>query len=540
MTGRPLQRWPLVALAIAAFSIAFPSTPSYDPWSWLIWGREILHGQLRLAGGSSWKPLPVIFTTVFALFGRAQPNLWLLVARAGAVLAVLMSVKLTVRITWGLVAPEHTTDRVARVRWTERAATLAPALLAGAIALVGVVLARDYPVNSMLGYSEGLAAAAFLVAVERAWDGHPRQAFALGLIPSLARPEVWLVCGPYGLWLMWKDKGARPLVLGVGILVLLLWLVPPELAGTSAKGLVTHAVHNHHSDSAVNTGSPFWTEFSHVVWPLALARVEIASLLLLALTGFLVVTTRRAVGNWSSAIRRHTAAVAASLAAAFGFLWWLVIAVETQAGFAGNPRYAVLGVMFIYIGGCSAYGWACVGLARLGTRAMSRYRRDGGGTAGTRPARRSVSVVAGTLVMLAVFVFVPDWFTKPLPSITSIRTTLHYQARLREEVAALINEEGGPGKVLGCGSVLTSNSQVPMVEWYLNDPLPWIHSLPHTLEAGPGPNVVFQAGATSTDYQLPSPRQMQAWQQGWDRTGSSYKIIRTDPVTLYVDCSSKS
>src|SRR5947209_10512302 len=32
----------LVALVIAAISLAVPSTASYDPWSWLIWGREIV------------------------------------------------------------------------------------------------------------------------------------------------------------------------------------------------------------------------------------------------------------------------------------------------------------------------------------------------------------------------------------------------------------------------------------------------------------------------------------------------------------------
>ena len=48
----------------------------------------------------------------------------------------------------------------------------------------------------MLGYSEGVMTAAFLIAVERAWDGHHRQAFALGIIPCLDRPEVWLHVGP--------------------------------------------------------------------------------------------------------------------------------------------------------------------------------------------------------------------------------------------------------------------------------------------------------------------------------------------------------
>ena len=28
----------LLALAVGALSLLFPSTPSHDPWSWLIWG----------------------------------------------------------------------------------------------------------------------------------------------------------------------------------------------------------------------------------------------------------------------------------------------------------------------------------------------------------------------------------------------------------------------------------------------------------------------------------------------------------------------
>src|SRR5947209_17065936 len=87
------------ALVIAAVSLLIPSTPSYDPWSWLVWGREIIHLDLHTSGGPSWKPLPVIFTTVFAIFGKAAPDLWLVVARAGAIVAVVMTAKLAWRIT---------------------------------------------------------------------------------------------------------------------------------------------------------------------------------------------------------------------------------------------------------------------------------------------------------------------------------------------------------------------------------------------------------------------------------------------------------
>src|SRR5256714_6842134 len=75
------------ALAIAALSLLIPSTPSYDPWAWLVWGREVAHLDLHTTGGPTWKPLPVIFTTVFSLSGNASPDLWLVVARAGAPMA---------------------------------------------------------------------------------------------------------------------------------------------------------------------------------------------------------------------------------------------------------------------------------------------------------------------------------------------------------------------------------------------------------------------------------------------------------------------
>ena len=89
----------LVALTVGALSLLIPSTPSYDPWAWIVWGREIVHLKLQTTGGPSWKPLPMIFTVPFALFGNAEPNLWLVVARAGAVAAVVMVFRLSFRLT---------------------------------------------------------------------------------------------------------------------------------------------------------------------------------------------------------------------------------------------------------------------------------------------------------------------------------------------------------------------------------------------------------------------------------------------------------
>src|ERR1700728_3159853 len=107
----------LFSLAVSAFTLTYASTPSYDPWSWLVWGREILHRNFHIAGGTSWKPLPVIFTTFFSLFGSAQPNLWLLVGRAGALLSVLMTCKLTMRVTFRLIFKNRGVTRFGELSW---------------------------------------------------------------------------------------------------------------------------------------------------------------------------------------------------------------------------------------------------------------------------------------------------------------------------------------------------------------------------------------------------------------------------------------
>jgi hypothetical protein len=536
----------LFSLAVGALSLHYPSTPSYDPWSWLLWGREIYNWAtgtgpvanqaLTIAGGSSWKPLPVIFTTVFALFGSAQPNLWLIVARAGAVLTVLMAIKLTLRISWALTTRGRAHDWFAELDWSGRLSAIAPALLAGAIALVGVSFTPTFPGNMALGYSEGVMVAAALVAAERAWDGHHRQAFVIGIIPALDRPEFWLIWGPYGLWLMWKDPGARALVVGLAVLMLAFWVVPQKLGGGTVKGLVNHPLHNHSYRSAVNSTFPFWRELSHVVWPLALERVEIAALIEMALTAVLVIRAKRTLGSWLEAVRSYGAAAVAALASSVGFLWWLLISLETQVGFAGNARYAILGSALIYVGGCAAYAWACLGLARLAGWLLSRWSHRASGW--------RVRTGASATLMLAIFLFVPGWFAHRLPTIASIRASLRYQARVREEVAFLVQHAGGAKKVYTCGSMMTNNLQVTLVAWYLDIPIPWIQALPQSLETKlQGPNVVFQNGTSSDTVrqQQPSDAQMTDWNQGWQKLNhSKYTIVSTDPVTLYMDCSSYS
>src|SRR5436305_552069 len=161
------------ALAIAALSLLIPSTPSYDPWAWLVWGKEIAHLDLVTTGGPTWKPLPVIFTTVFSVFGNASPDLWLVVARAGALMAVAMTFKVAWRIARDIVSVPADA-----VGWARRMGVL-PVLVAATIPAAG-----DVPdqVRGAVGDGGGrvrsLAHAGDVVAARPAAQRDPRQAAA--------------------------------------------------------------------------------------------------------------------------------------------------------------------------------------------------------------------------------------------------------------------------------------------------------------------------------------------------------------------------
>jgi hypothetical protein len=240
------------ALALAALSLLAPSIPSYDPFAWIVWGREIAGpGALGMAGGPSWKPLPVLFTAVFSLFGGAAPALWLLVARAGALLSLAGAFALAARLAG---------------RW------------AGLLAAVAVLLTDAFASLTWRGASEPLLMACVLWAIERHLAGRRGTAFALGVGAALVRPEAWPFLGLYALW-RWRGVGARERLLLLGGLALLplLWFGPPALAG-NALAASSHAA----SYNGKTGANPGWTALQRglqeavaPVWVLALAAVAL-------------------------------------------------------------------------------------------------------------------------------------------------------------------------------------------------------------------------------------------------------------------------
>jgi hypothetical protein len=319
--ARPWRLLLLGCLALAALAHFLPAGPTYDPWAWITWGREITEWNLDTRTGPSWKPLPVLFTTPFALAGdNAAPELWLIVAQAGGLLAFAFTYRLAARLAG----------------WP-----------AGVIAAAGLVLADEFIRNFARGNSEGLLVGLCLWAIERHLDGRRRDAFLLGVAAGLLRPELWPFLLVYGLWLMWTDPRTRLLVVGCGLLTLVLWFVP-EYFGSGDFLRAASRARDPNPDSAAFADVPFIETFRRS------ASILMAPLLL----GAVLALARAWVDK--DRVRLALGGVAAVL--------MIAVAAMTQAGFAGNLRYVALPAALVCV--LAGAGW--VDLVRDAARRFGR------------------------------------------------------------------------------------------------------------------------------------------------------------------------
>src|SRR3954469_19999250 len=314
--ARPVPRpWKAVVLAclgLAALSLLGPAVPTYDPWAWIIWGREVTHLDLNTVSGPSWKPLPILFTTPSALLGdAAAPGLWLLIARAGGLLAIAMAYRLGSRLG---------------------------GRAAGLIAGAALVLAEEFVRNFARGNSEGLLVALCLWAVERHLDGRRTDAFLLGLGAALLRPEVWPFWGLYGLWLAYTQPRRRLPVAGAFLLCGFLWFAP-EYWGSGDWLRAANRARRPNPDSPAFAPHPFLEVFKRSS---TILSVPVLLGALLALVP--AARTRR----WD--VRVALAAAALALMIAVGLM--------TQAGFAGTLRYVALPAALVCV--LAGVGWADV------------------------------------------------------------------------------------------------------------------------------------------------------------------------------------
>jgi hypothetical protein len=338
---RAAGRWHIVgALAIVA-SVAVSlllvaPAPSYDPWSWLLWGRELASGGLDTREGPAFKPLPVGLATLLAPLGAAAPVLWVGLVRGAALVALWLAFRLGRRLGGSNVA--------------------------GALGVVAVALCGGFLGTAATGAETPLVLALALGGAEAWRAGRLGWVLAAAIGCVLLRVEAWPFALVVGVLLWRRQPGLRPALAASAVLAPAVWFLP-ELAG-SGDPLRSGA-----RARVPNPGQPALAEVP------ALAALEQAAKLLLWPLWIGVVAL-------VIEVRRGRVARAALAPVAAGAAWIALVAAMAELGFSGEPRYALPGAALVAVGGAVGLAGAAAGrrrgaiavvaLALVGVAALAR------------------------------------------------------------------------------------------------------------------------------------------------------------------------
>ena len=223
-------------LTLAAASLLLPFSPVYDPWAWLVWGRELTEGSLDTSGGPSFKPLPVAICALLAPFGDAAPDLWLAISRAGWIAAPLLGAWL-VLMRAGVAGGREGGGGA----WTGDGVSRGAAVAGAALAAASIALTHDTFTSSTRqftgGLSEPLLVALVLGAIAAEFRGRTRLALCLAVTASLIRPEVWPFALAYGGMAVRCEPQLRIPVIAGALLIPAAWFLPDLIStGDAATG----------------------------------------------------------------------------------------------------------------------------------------------------------------------------------------------------------------------------------------------------------------------------------------------------------------
>jgi hypothetical protein len=405
---RPSFAWLAIAcVALAALSLAAPLEPRYDAWGWILWGRDLL-GPLGFdtTPYPSWKPGAALITTALAPTGDLTPDLWLLLARTGALLSLAMAWRLGSR----LAGP-----------------------VAGAVAVLGVLLSARWFVYFARGSTEGLLVLAVLAAIDRHLDGRHNQALALGAFAALLRPEAWPFLLLYAAWRL--RHGLRQLIpVGTALLlVAVLWFGGDSLGSGDPFWAGKHAQRSAQRAEAVAQEHPW------------LGVVETAGEKLLPppLAGAALIAVAIASRRPRDRVLLGLAAVAAC--------WIAIVGTAAELGYPGLTRFmlpagALVGVL------------AGVAISRL----VSAFP-------------------GGLLVSLAIALAVVGFAVPRLAELPEQYRIERSVARTQRELETVIARLGGAAKVRRC-RVTTNQPLRTRLAWELDVPaITQVHLVAPTL-----------------------------------------------------------
>ena len=426
-TTQPFWRrrvWWIVGALIVAISAGVVwgagTRPGYDPYGWLTWGYQSIHGSLDLGGAPSWKPLPLLFDVPYALAGRDALWLWMVtsvaVSLAGSIFAG--------RIAFAIV------DSAAGGRWSGRWArgpAIAAALFAG-LGMYGIQDNINGTLDSYMHYllsvqSDPMIVTFVLAAIDLHMQRHRRWVLVMLGLAALGRPEVWPALGLYMLWCFVRRRDLRGFIVIEIAVIAFLWFGIPWITNGRpliASDLAQRSPRELHQNRIVGTIDRFKTLNLWPVWVLALLAVA-----------------------WAGWRRRRTDDQLVLGLAALVVVWLAVEVAFALHGFPAVPRY-IFGpaVVAIVLGG--------IGLGWLLGEVPSLLRL---------PAWSGIVVGVGLCACL-----IPGAHSRIANEHRDIR---HERLRTQQidRLATIIDRLGGHAAVLRCGRPVTDVEYVSVLAW---------------------------------------------------------------------------
>jgi hypothetical protein len=254
------QIWWIVGIALLLLSAGIVrwahSRPGYDPYGWMIWGYQTLHGSLNLSGAPSWKPMPLIFTTVYALFGHFQLWMWMTTAVFLSLAGCIFAGRIAFRVV----------DDNGANRWP----AIAAAVFAGVMPLVIFDSTHYSYIHYILSsQSDPPLVSCVLAAIDMHLLGKRRWAIAALTLASLGRPEAWPAEFLYALWCLREDREMMRFLLINLLIILFAWFGIPEITNHKpllAGDLAADSPRMLHSNKVVGTISRYKALNQWPVW----------------------------------------------------------------------------------------------------------------------------------------------------------------------------------------------------------------------------------------------------------------------------------
>jgi hypothetical protein len=489
VSASPLLYWWGISLALAVLSaIVWPTVPSYDPFSWIVWGREVTdpHISFFIGGGPSWKPLPFVFTTIYGVLGGIAPTLWVITARAGGIAGLIGAYRLSALLCERAGLP--------RYWWW----------VAGVVAALGIVLtapSSGWTYYFFRGTSEPLLIGVWVWAIDRLIARHHWQAYMLVAAEGLMRPEAWPFLLVYGAWLFWKFPSMRVWVL-IGLIAQPVgWFGPPWISTGQPFLAATHASeYNGHLGPDVLKTVLMRGEGLQPLPSLVFGVVAVGLAVWFGRAG--LPRSRVAVSEWWQGDRSEVPLVLALAVATVA--WWAVVVGMTLDGYPGLERFFLPAAAMT----CVLSGYGLVRLAVL----------IGSWVSSSSSARLAVAAVA-----VVVFLGGSTHFLSARWAYAKAQEPLAATAVTRiDELGQAIAALGGRAAILPCGtSVVTINHSLQTaLAWKLGTTLERVQTvLVKPGIAFVGPHDSIDGGEPPIGYTFSKRvlRQVGAWslQQVW-------------------------